>query len=69
MEQKTDWVRPAAVRSPPTDEPVKVVSVPKAAPAAPQRVPAEEPPEMTINEEMDLSEIAELARKIEERTR
>lgn len=76
MEQKTDWVRPAAVRSPPADETLKVVSVPKApathAPAAPPpaaRAPTEQQTEITINEEMDLSEIAELARKIEERTR
>jgi twitching motility protein PilT len=71
MEQKTDWARPAAVRSPPADDTLKVVTVPPAhaAPTAAQRTPAEEQPELTINEEMDLSEIAELARKIEERTR
>ena len=71
MEQKTDWIRPAAVRTPPADETVKVVSVREAAPppSTAQRVTAEQQPEITINEEMDLSEIAELARKIEERTR
>jgi twitching motility protein PilT len=78
MEQKADWVRPAPVKPAAADEAVKVVSVSKGtaahpparpAPAAPQPAPAEQQAEMTINEEMDLSEIAELARKIEERTR
>ena len=77
MEQKTDWVRPARERAPSTDE-VKIVSVSKAAanhPAAPAAasgsnpVSPDQPSEITINEEMDLDEIAELARKIEERTR
>ena len=78
MEQKTDWVRPARERTPPADENMKVVSVPKATPAHspapaaasdPHRVAPEQQSEMTIDEEMDLDEIAELARKIEERTR
>ena len=77
MEQKTDWVRPVRERTPATDD-VKVVSVSKAAanqPAASAAgsgsnpVSPEQPSEITINEEMDLDEIAELARKIEERTR
>jgi twitching motility protein PilT len=78
MEQKTDWVRPAGLRPSPADETAKVISVPKAAPTRSppptagsdaQRTAAEQEPEMTIDEEMDLDEIAELARKIEERTR
>lgn len=78
MEQKTDWVRPVSVRSPAADEPAKVVSVPRTAtthsPAhagasATQDAPSEQQPEITIDEEMDLNEIAELARKIEERAR
>ena len=78
MEQKTDWVRPAAVRPSPADETARVVSVPKPAPTRSppptagsdaQRTAAEQDPEMTIDEEMDLNEIAELARKIEERAR
>ena len=63
MEQKTDWIRPSAVRSPPSEEMVKVVNVPAAAPAQPQQ------PEISIDEDIDLNELAELARKIEERTR
>jgi Tfp pilus assembly pilus retraction ATPase PilT len=66
MEQKTDWTHPAAVRTLPADETLKVVSVSKGAPI---HSPAEQQTEVTINEEMDLSEITELARKIEERTR
>lgn len=78
MEQKTDWVRPARERTSAADESVKVVSVPKAAPTHPgapaaasssKPVPPGQEPEITIDEEMDLDEIAELARKIEERTR
>ncbi len=76
MEQKTDWVRPAAPRSAPPDDDMKTVSVPRGAPASPRaaETPAagtasEQQPEITIDEEMDLNEIAELARKIEERTR
>jgi len=78
MEQKTDWIRPPAVKPPAAGETAKVVSVARTAGHHPQaragesaapRAPAEQPPEITINEEMDLSEIAELARKIEERTR
>jgi len=81
MEQKTDWVRPPAARAAATDELVRVVNVPKAttshapARAAPSggrnTAPLQqaEQPEITINEEMDLDEIAALARKIEERTR
>ena len=78
IEQKTDWVRPAVVRPSPADESMKVVSVPKAAPrhspapaaaADAQRAAPEQQSEMTIDEDMDLDEIAELARKIEERTR
>jgi twitching motility protein PilT len=76
MEQKTDWVRPPPVRSQAAEEPVKVANVPRPtsgesslrAPAstAKQILPEQQP---EINEEMDLDEIAELARKIEERTR
>ncbi|MHB8813361.1 MAG: type IV pilus twitching motility protein PilT [Steroidobacteraceae bacterium] len=78
MEQKTDWVRPASPRSPTVEEAVKVVNVPRTAPSQPPahapstgatRGAPEQQPEITIDEEMDLNEIAELARKIEERTR
>ena len=78
MEQKTDWARPPRERTPPAEELVKVVNVPKTAPrhppahAAPsgaKRAAPEQQSEITIDEEMDLDEIAELARKIEERTR
>jgi twitching motility protein PilT len=78
MEQKTDWVRPPSPRSPAVEESVKVVNVPRTAPSHPPahtpstgttRGAPEQQPEITINEEMDLDEIAELARKIEERTR
>lgn len=78
MEQKTDWVRPASPRSPAVEETVRVVNVPKTAPNhPPAHAPAsgatpgapEQQPDITIDEEMDLNEIAELARKIEQRTR
>ena len=77
MEQKADWIRPARERTAAADDSVKVVSVARmpAQPAAPspasgsKDIAAEQQSEMTINEEMDLDEIAELARKIEERTR
>ncbi len=92
MEQRTDWVRPSAVRSPvPDTEIVKVVNATKPAAAqtqapapaskraaadrtAPERKPpepaaSESQPEISIDEDLDLHELAELARKIEERTR
>jgi twitching motility protein PilT len=86
LEQKSDWVRPAA-RAAGAAETSKVVSVPKpsaaipsvAAAAAtpgsaskPTSTPAsaaDPPADITIDEELDLEELAELARKIEERTR
>jgi len=77
MEQKTDWVHPARERTLPVDENVKVVSTAKTAPTHPAEPagasgsnPAPDPEaQITIDEEMDLNEIAELARKIEQRTR
>ncbi len=94
MEQKTDWVRPPAARSPaPDGEIVKVVNAtkpvaspaqtpapaPSPAPAqaaprrttpgsAPERAAPEPQTEISIDEDLDLNELAELARKIEERT-
>jgi len=77
MEQKTDWVRPPPPRPQAAEVPVRTVTVARTAPTHPTaHVPAstakqaapEQQPEI-IDEEMDLSEIAELARKIEERTR
>lgn len=82
MEQKSDWVRPAA-RPAATPETVKVVNVPKpaaAAPAGPVPSPrarnpgsapaaaADSPSEIVIDEELDREELAALARKIGERT-
>jgi len=79
MEQKSDWVRPAARAA--GAETSKFVSVPKAAPSGPSSrasapqaaaastAPADSPTEITINEDIDLDELAELARKVEERTR
>jgi twitching motility protein PilT len=79
MEQKTDWIRPAPARSPPSEEIVKVVNVPKTAPAAhpparaagsaAKRVTPEQQTEISIDEDFDPSELAELARQVEERTR
>jgi len=76
-EQKSDWVRPAARPATiPPAEAVKVVNVPKAAappraatPSRPAAGSTAAPGEITIDEDIDLNEIAELARKIEERTR
>lgn len=77
MEQKADWVRPPPVRAPAAEDTVKVVNIPKTPTAQPtgravagaaKRGSQEQQPEV-IDEEMDLDEIAELARKIEERTR
>ena len=79
MEQKSDWVRPAARAT--GAETSKFVSVPKAAPSGPSSpasapqtpststTAADSPTEITINEDIDLDELAELARKVEERTR
>ncbi len=65
MEQKTDWLRLSA--RPSATESMNIVDVPKAgAGAAPAQAPS---PEITIDEDLDLNELAELARKIEERTR
>jgi twitching motility protein PilT len=73
MEQKSDWVRPPAAAPADEQEAVKVVSAPKALapakPAAPRPHPTEHSGEITIDEEIDPAELAELARKIEERSR
>ncbi len=90
IEQKPDWVRPAARPAAGPAEMAKVVSVPKppaaAAPQAPspsrplrpaRPAPAssasspapDAPSEISIDEDLDANELAELARKIEERTR
>jgi hypothetical protein len=73
MSQQKDWVRPSAV-APMADDP------PAAAPAAPLRVsppapkrarpaPASENAgEIVIDEDLDLKDIAELAKRIERRT-
>jgi twitching motility protein PilT len=82
MEQKSDWVRPAA-RPAAAAETKKVVRVPKAAPArsassrpadpakaGPPATAATDPQaEVAIDEDLDREELAALARKIEERTR
>ncbi|HTX23179.1 MAG TPA: ATPase, T2SS/T4P/T4SS family [Steroidobacteraceae bacterium] len=81
MEQKTDWVRPAARPAAPSAEMVKVVNVPPSTPT-PRPPPAarpassskpapasDSPTEISIDEDIDLNELNELARKIEERTR
>ncbi|MGH8287582.1 MAG: type IV pilus twitching motility protein PilT [Steroidobacteraceae bacterium] len=85
MEQKSDWVRPAA--RPAAAETLKVVSAPKtpaaarsgrgpspspksaAKPASTSTTAPDSPTEITIDEDIDLNELAELARKVEERTR
>jgi twitching motility protein PilT len=75
MEQKSDWIRPAARSAAASVEAVKVVNVPKtptpakvAAPARPALGP-KSPAEISIDEDLDPNELAELARQIEERTR
>ena len=77
MEQKTDWVRPAPTRSP-SEEVTAVVNVPKAPPPQASANAAEvlakdgaseQPTEISIDEDIDPNELAELARKVEERTR
>jgi twitching motility protein PilT len=89
MEQKADWVRPAARSAPAaaSADAVKIVNVPNPTAPAPARpvsspipstaanpssasTPARESSsEISIDEDLDLNELAELARKIEERTR
>jgi len=75
MEQKTDWVRPSRVfATAAAADTVKVVNVPKPAPVAPKkastsRAAPDTPDEINIEEDVDLDELAELARKVEERTR
>jgi twitching motility protein PilT len=72
MEQKTDWVRPVRERTPPSEEMVKAVSVPRTPPrptaSRAKGGATEQQPEISIDEDIDPSEIAELARKIEQRT-
>lgn len=72
MEQKSDWSRPAARPAAGHTETMKIVSVPKPAavtPAGAASSPAPDAPtEITIEEDIDLNELAELARKVEERT-
>lgn len=87
VEQKSDWMRPAARPSAAADAP-KIVNVPRPAAPALARADASLPypatsagstsastpapdssPELNIEEDLDLDELAELARKIEERTR
>jgi twitching motility protein PilT len=63
MEQKSDWVRPAG--RPEAPAPAAGAAKPASA-ATPAPLATSE---TTIEEELDLSEIAELARKIEDRTR
>jgi twitching motility protein PilT len=92
MEQKSDWVRPAARMAAAASpaEMVKVVNVPKSVAPKPAAAPsraspgsrstpaaassarapaADSPSEISIDEDLDPNELAELARKIEERTR
>jgi twitching motility protein PilT len=77
MEQKADWIRPPVVRSPPSEDVVKVVNVPvppahsseSAASSTTKRIAPEQQSEISIDEDLDRDEIAELARKIEERAR
>lgn len=73
MDQKSDWVRPTVRRvvAESSAEAVKTLKVSRAAPAPAGAVlaPSPAPAEITIDEDLDPSELAELARKIEERTR
>jgi len=76
MEGKSDWMRPLPAAPGPERETVKVVRTPPAMrPARPERAPAappaEAPPhgEISIDEPLDAQELAELARRIEERTK
>lgn len=68
MEQKTDWVRPVRERTAPGEEMVKAINVPRTPPRPTARRGAAEQQPDTIDEDIDPSEIAELARKIEQRT-
>ena len=72
MEQKTDWVRPTRERTPPAGELVKAVNVTgtpaRRVASGAKSAPAEQQPEISIDEDIDPSEIAELARKIEQRS-
>jgi twitching motility protein PilT len=67
MEQKSDWVRPAARPAAAAAETMKVVRVPKA--ALPSAAATDPQAEIAIDEDLDREELAALARKIEERTR
>jgi hypothetical protein len=71
MSQHKQWVRPATATAV-VDDPPAAVAAP-AAPAKPaaKRTPVQAPTdnaEIVIDEELDLSEIAELAKRIEDRT-
>jgi twitching motility protein PilT len=70
MDSKRDWVRPQPATASERTEPLSVSRAPRQAPG---RVPAkaprgESPNEITIDEDLDQAELAELARKIGERT-
>ena len=65
MESKRDWVRPQPPAASERAEPLSVTRAPRPAPAKPLRT--ESPNEITIDEDLDRAELAELARKVEER--
>ena len=64
LEQKTDWARPAVTPSALAEETVKVVNLPQSISSPPPARAAQPQAEISIDEDVDLNE---LARQIEER--
>jgi twitching motility protein PilT len=67
MEHKKDWVRPQPPTASDRAEPLSASPAPRQVPGPPRTTRTEAPNEITIDEDLDRAELAELARKIGER--
>jgi twitching motility protein PilT len=67
MEQKTDWVRATAALAVAEVRDVSTTTAPSRKSSL-EELPTQHPAEINIEEDMDLAELAELARRIEQRT-
>jgi hypothetical protein len=71
MSQHKEWVRPSAARAVVDDPPAAAATPASAVKPAVKRPPVQTPAdnaEVVIDEEIDPSELAELAKRIEDRT-
>jgi twitching motility protein PilT len=70
IEQNRDWVAPPAISSAPADQAaMKAVAAPPPVKKSPAPAPAARDIEISIDEEADLPDLAELAKRIEQRSR